>query len=314
MSDIEERIGRSRLHHGSGSDRIYLMEYHASDRDLLWKRIGELQEERGYGKHFFILPQGEAPFFLARGYRLEATIPGYFRGKEAAMILVRYFSPAREVLSRSERELLEVCASWSACESSRGSESPHGSDSLRGSGSESGAGPARGSEGPASASARIRRARPDDIPALAGLYARTFQSYPFPIDSPDYLARTMENDVDYYLVPAPADSPHPLAAAASAEKHPGRKSAEMTDFAVDPAFRGAGLAGALLSAMEEALLRQEYRCFYTIARLSQPAMNRTFFRAGYRYGGTLVKNTQIGGSLESMNVWYKPAPRVSQVS
>jgi hypothetical protein len=35
-------------------------------------------------------------------------------------------------------------------------------------------------------------------------------------------------------------------------------------------------------------------------------MNITFARAGYRYAGTLVNNTQICGQLESMNVWYKP--------
>ncbi|SIQ51897.1 beta-lysine acetyltransferase [Alkalispirochaeta americana] len=288
--DRQERVGRSLLHHGRGSDRIYLMEYHRADRDRLWQRIQELQEQQNYGKHFFLLPQGEAPFFLARGYRLEAMIPGYFQGEEAAIILVRYFSPSREILSREDRELLEACAAWSIGEQPG---APQGSEPSR-----------RGAPGTAW---QVRRALPGDIPALAGLYERTFASYPFPIGSPEYLAKTMGSDVDYYLIPAPEGFAHPIAAAASAEKHPVPKSVEMTDFAVDPAFRGAGLAGILLSAMEEALLRQEYRCFYTIARLSQPAMNRTFFRARYRYGGTLIRNTQIGGDLESMNVWYKPA-------
>jgi hypothetical protein len=34
-------------------------------------------------------------------------------------------------------------------------------------------------------------------------------------------------------------------------------------------------------------------------------MNITFGRRGYRYAGTLVNNTWIGGAIESMNVWYK---------
>jgi len=34
-------------------------------------------------------------------------------------------------------------------------------------------------------------------------------------------------------------------------------------------------------------------------------MNKTFAYAGYKYGGTLIRNTQICGELESMNVWYK---------
>ena len=34
-------------------------------------------------------------------------------------------------------------------------------------------------------------------------------------------------------------------------------------------------------------------------------MNKTFLNAGYNYSGTLTKNTQIAGKIESMNVWYK---------
>ena len=35
-------------------------------------------------------------------------------------------------------------------------------------------------------------------------------------------------------------------------------------------------------------------------------MNITFAKLGYDFGGTLTRNTQISGDLESMNVWYKP--------
>jgi hypothetical protein len=34
-------------------------------------------------------------------------------------------------------------------------------------------------------------------------------------------------------------------------------------------------------------------------------MNITFAKLGYRYGGRLINNTNISGSIESMNVWYK---------
>jgi hypothetical protein len=33
-------------------------------------------------------------------------------------------------------------------------------------------------------------------------------------------------------------------------------------------------------------------------------VNITFARAGYLYGETLLNNTNICGSFESMNVWY----------
>jgi len=43
----------------------------------------------------------------------------------------------------------------------------------------------------------------------------------------------------------------------------------------------------------------------TIARAMSTGMNITFACCGYNYAGTLVNNTNISGSIESMNVWYK---------
>ena len=41
------------------------------------------------------------------------------------------------------------------------------------------------------------------------------------------------------------------------------------------------------------------------SRLISGGMHITFARRGYRFGGTLVNNTDISGQIESMNVWYK---------
>ena len=79
----------------------------------------------------------------------------------------------------------------------------------------------------------------------------------------------------------------------------------MTDFAILPNHRGYKLAAHLLGWMENRLIEQGFRTFYTIARLHEPAMNKTFLNQDYRYAGTLIRNTQIAGRIESMNVWYK---------
>jgi hypothetical protein len=44
---------------------------------------------------------------------------------------------------------------------------------------------------------------------------------------------------------------------------------------------------------------------YTIARAIFRPINAVFAGAGYQYAGTLLNNTNICGSLESMNVWYR---------
>jgi putative beta-lysine N-acetyltransferase len=96
-----------------------------------------------------------------------------------------------------------------------------------------------------------------------------------------------------------------LVAAASMEPGGAPGAVEMTDFATLPSHRGEGLATVLLSRMEDAAREARERVAFTIARAVSFGMNITFARRGYRFSGTLVNNTQIGGAIESMNVWYK---------
>jgi putative beta-lysine N-acetyltransferase len=79
----------------------------------------------------------------------------------------------------------------------------------------------------------------------------------------------------------------------------------MTDFATLPPHRKQGLARALLAHMDRCAADAGVRVSFTIARALSFGMNITFRRRGYRFGGTLINNTQIAGSLESMNVWYR---------
>ena len=83
------------------------------------------------------------------------------------------------------------------------------------------------------------------------------------------------------------------------------KNAEMTDFAVLPEFRGQNLAFRLLVKMEQEMKYSGIKTAYTIARLKEPGMSKTFLKSGYKYSGTLVNNTNISGNIESMNIFYK---------
>ena len=53
------------------------------------------------------------------------------------------------------------------------------------------------------------------------------------------------------------------------------------------------------------MIQQGLKTAYSIARSLSPAMNITFVKNGYKYGGTLGNNTNIAGRIESMNIWYK---------
>jgi putative beta-lysine N-acetyltransferase len=144
-------------------------------------------------------------------------------------------------------------------------------------------------------------ARREDAGELAKLYRKVFTTYPFPIFEEEYLKKTMTENVSYFCI----RKDDTIVAASSAETDRDLKNVEMTDFATYPDHRGKQLSACLLMKMEEEMLKESMKVAYTIARSLSYPVNSLFSRAGYSFGGTLVKNTNICGSFESMNVWYK---------
>jgi hypothetical protein len=57
--------------------------------------------------------------------------------------------------------------------------------------------------------------------------------------------------------------------------------------------------------METKMKKEGILLAYTIARAISRPINGTFAKAGYQFAGMLTNNTNICGSLENMNVWYR---------
>lgn len=213
--------------------------------------------------------------FLSAGMKLEASIPGYYYGKETALVFARYLSAGRQTPSNSKDIVL-------AEELISGFKTENGKRMLP-----SGITPLW--------------AKREHCADLARLYSRVFPTYPFPVADPGYIKHTMDSGTCYIT----AWHDDELIAASSAETNRPQKNAEMTDFATLPAWRGHGLASCLLSQMESRLDSEGYRCLYTIARSSSIGMNKVFAGAGFSFNGVLIKNCNIGGDFEDMNVWSK---------
>jgi len=213
--------------------------------------------------------------FLGAGMKLEASIPGYYKGGEPALILAIYLSAGRQTPSNS-----------------RGAGQAKELISRFKTGSEIRALPT---------GITLKWGQPEHCLALARLYGRVFSTYPFPVSDPDYLKLTMDKGTCYIM----AWHHEELIAAASAEVNRTHQNAEMTDFATISSWRGYGLASCLLTKMEARLESEGYRCLYTIARSSSTGMNKVFAGAGYSFSGVLINNCNIGGGFEDMNVWSK---------
>jgi beta-lysine N6-acetyltransferase len=268
-------FGCSQIQHGTASDRVYLMKLHREDFPQILGYIGGLALLHGYSKVFAKVPAFARERFAREGYRLEAAIPGLFNGCKDGLFMARYYHPDR-LIDHSADRVREVL------EAARDKAAPV-------------------AEGESGEDLECRLATPADCAQMADLYRKVFASYPFPIHDPAYLSGTMAENVIY----AGIWEQGRLLALASAEVDRDGANAEMTDFATHPDCRGRGLATRLLQDLENLMIESGIRTCYTIARATSFGMNITFAKNGYEYGGTLVKNTQISGGLESMNVWYK---------
>jgi len=263
------------IQHGPLNDRVYLMKLGPGIVQFTLEKAEALAKEHGYSKIFAKVPASAREVFAERGYTVEAIMPGFLNGREDGYFFAKYLDPGRR--EPADADIIEdvLAAALAHTDACRSCPLPPGFT--------------------------IRPAGTEDAPALAALYGSVFETYPFPIHDPGYIRETMQSHIYYYC----AVREGRIIAASSAETDRDSQSVEMTDFATHPSYRGMGLCSALLATMEGDMQTEGMRTAYTIARAAMYPINITFARVGYEFGGTLRNNTNICGSFESMNVWYK---------
>lgn len=234
-----------------------------------------IASEHGYSKIFAKVPLSLIPQFTAMGYEEEARIPGLGENP-TGMSFMSIFLTKKRKKPKKTNEIMKVKSATLAEGLSR--PTPILSKDYS-----------------------IEEAKMEDGSDLALLYREIFASYPFPIYDPTFIKLSMAENVRYFVVRHKKN----IVAAASTEFDYSNRTVEMTDFATLPAYRGNQLGQALLDHMEAALIPEPIDTAYTIARAVSYGMNITFSRADYEFAGTLINNTNISGSIESMNVWYK---------
>lgn len=277
MCDTVEVIGRgSLIQHGEHNNRVYLMKLDERDVDIILSEVSMLANKNRYSKIFCKVPKYIAPLFFADGYILEAYIPKFYNNKNDVFFVSKFLNPER-LLNVEKEQLLGL--------SKQLSDKPTKKKNLK----------------KKASGYSVRKLGKTDIEQITDIYREVFESYPFPIHNPRYILKTMEEDVQYFG----AEKDGKLAALSSAEIDFRGENAEMTDFATHLSHTGNNLSSLLLRAMEKEMKKQEITTLYTIARLNSIPMNKTFLQNDYQYSGTLIKNTNIAGKIESMNVLYK---------
>ncbi|MBD3314697.1 MAG: putative beta-lysine N-acetyltransferase [Chitinivibrionales bacterium] len=274
--DTVTKLKNSLIQHGPLSSRIYLMKLDAADLPGIIDELDVLAHDNEYGKIFAKIPTVHEKEFTTRGYVVEAEVPRFFGGK-TTLVMVSKFKDTRRA------------------ESAMGEKGKHIVEQAR-----------QAAKNPPHVHLRpeytCAACTGEDVDEMAAIYRQVFESYPFPILDPSFLRAGMAEDTAYYGVRHEGR----LVALASAEIDREDLNAELTDFATIPEYRRKGLARYLLDTAEEHLRKIGIIMGYTIARAASRGMNTVFAQRGYAYGGTLVRNTNICGRIEDMNVWYKP--------
>lgn len=275
FNDKTEKIGKSVIHHGKKNNRIYLMSLDIDDMPMIVDLLDRLAVQYDYTKIIAKVPHYAKELFETSGYKEEAMIPNFYKGKEDGYFLVKYVNKDREIepnmgqfqqiIERANREeIIEIPKSL-----------PEGFS--------------------------CRQVGEDDIEQMIQVYKKVFKTYPFPIFDKQYLSDTMKENMIYLGI----WNQDKLVALSSMEIADKYSNVEMTDFATLEEYRRQGYANYLLYKMEQIMRESGIHTAYTIARSASYGMNITFARMGYDFSGTLINNTNIAGRIESMNVWYK---------
>lgn len=277
MNDRIEVIGKdSLIQHGKHNDRVYLMKLDEQDVHLIIDEITNIALTNKYSKVFCKVPKHVAPLFFANGFILEAYIPKFIANKDDVFFVSKFLNSDR-LLNFETNQLLKFKQLLSEGYAPSNKINKKGTDYS------------------------VRKLSEADTVEMTAIYGEVFESYPFPIHDASYLAKTMRENIQYYGV----ETKGKIVALASSEIDKKGKNAEMTDFATLQGHGGKNLASLLLDTMEKDMGKQGIKTLFTIARLNSIPMNKTFLRFNYEYSGTLIKNTNISGNIESMNIYFK---------
>lgn len=252
--------------------RLKVLDYTAVDYDAFSRYLDTAAIRYDLTKIILIARQQDWQSLFRRGFILEALHPTFFIG-EPGYHLAKFFSADRRTspLWDEEDKILRQVSQLSPDLKSLPSDYA------------------------------IRSALSEDVPDLADLYAEVFETYPTPITDPRYINKIMQAHTHFKIVLHAGK----IVSAASLDVNPATKSAELTDCATLPQYRGLGLMGYLVARLEKKAKHLGLITLYTIARARSTGINAVFFRHGYTYYGRFVNNCEICGKFEDMNLWSK---------
>ncbi|SFL75370.1 putative beta-lysine N-acetyltransferase [Gracilibacillus orientalis] len=147
----------------------------------------------------------------------------------------------------------------------------------------------------------MRWAEKKDAPQMALLYKTVFKSYPTPMNDPEFIKEMMQNQVYFSII----EKEGSVVSACSADVLSEYQAAELSDCATYPNHRGKQLLSYQVSRLIPRIKQMGINVLFSYSRSVSVGMNLVNVKHGFQYGGKMIRNSNIAGSMENMNIWYK---------
>ena len=278
MFDTIEKIEGALVHHGQTNNRAYLIKTDHNDWNLHIQTLKELAVENDYDKIVGVLPEEAKEDFVSQGYHLEAKIPGLYNGGKTGYFLSNFLNDDRSNCDEKKKKIIKSVKTI-ALAATNSSRDPYlvTSDGFE-----------------------IRKLTTEDAQVLSKFNGKVVKQYAFPIYEEDFVLECMMNGYEFYGLFENGE----LIVAANLKINKLEFYAEIVDFVTLPKYRGQNLSYYLVQKIKEDLSKQNFKTLFSLVRATSYGLNITLRAHGFLLGGTLVNNTLIKNSMESMNVWY----------
>ena len=276
MYDKIEKIGKSLVQHGPNNDRIYLKQLHKDDLTTIAEDLYNLAILKRYTKIIAKVPEGAIENLIEHNYRIEASIPGLYQGRGKGYFLAHFFGAKRSFVPKQDRKLSEsILKTATEIFDAEPFEIPK--------------------------KYHIRKINKSELGDLAKLYRMVSEFYPLSIFKEKYLNKFTDESTTFLGI----YMEEKLVAAASIEIDENNENAQLDNFVTHSEHVGRNLTYFLLRSLENVAKEKLIKTLYSMVPASSHGINKVFGRYHYHFGGTLINNTLIGDTLQSMNVWHK---------
>lgn len=281
MFDTIERIEGGLVHHGNSNKRVYLLEADHGNWNVLIDGMKNLARKRKYDKIVSRVPEAGIASFQSEGYQVEAKIPGLYNGVTTGYFVADFLNKERSNCAEQKLKMIQSVKKIALAAAN----TSHNSfmalpDALE--------------------IHQLRSEELNELSALARLNERAFRSYPFPIHDKSVLIELLEQGYEFYGLFEEGQ----LIVASILRPNEAESNMEIVDFVTNSNYRGQNLSYYLVQEIKKKSAERGLKTIYTSVRATSYGLNITFSKHGFSYGGTLLNNTLIGDTMESMNVWY----------